>query len=146
MYTTTAHELIPTLTPSGSRACYRDSELFERYEQIINEKRLHWTSHHRLLKLLGAGGLLGQEQAERAGRDGLARGGCGEHAQGRGVDTAARLAEADQHDPRRGQLPERGRVEDLSVTTRELHAGRVRQELLSERLIELHQSFLLVEG
>lgn len=69
MYTTTAHEITPTLTPSGNREVYRDSELFHRYEQLICEKRHNWTSHHRLLKLLGAGGQGVVFLSERRGID-----------------------------------------------------------------------------
>lgn len=69
MLTTTAHELTPTLTPSGNREVYRDSELFRRYEQLLGEKRHNWTSHHRLLKLLGAGGQGVVFLSERRGID-----------------------------------------------------------------------------
>lgn len=69
MYTTTAHELTPTLTPSGNRQVYRESELFHRYEQLISEKRHNWTSHHRLRKLLGAGGQGVVFLSERRGID-----------------------------------------------------------------------------
>ena len=45
-----------TITPGGERAPSAPNELLERYHGLINEKRLNWTSHLRLLKRLGAGG------------------------------------------------------------------------------------------
>lgn len=56
MLTTTFHDLHPTLTPGGAQAPSLPNELVERYQAIVTEKRLHWTSHLKLLKLLGAGG------------------------------------------------------------------------------------------
>ena len=58
MLTTTRHDLFPTLTPEGTTAPpQRDAlDLQERYQAILSEKRLNWTIHHQLLKLLGSGG------------------------------------------------------------------------------------------
>jgi serine/threonine-protein kinase len=56
MLTTTRHDIFPTLTPGGKLVPDAPNELMERYEAILSEKRLNWTSHLRLLKLLGKGG------------------------------------------------------------------------------------------
>ncbi len=54
MLTTTMQN--PTLTQGGMAARGCPADLLDRYLTIIDEKRLSWTSHHRLQKLLGSGG------------------------------------------------------------------------------------------
>ncbi len=44
-------------------------ELLERYESILDEQRLSWTEHHRLLKLLGSGGQGVVYLSQRRGTD-----------------------------------------------------------------------------
>ena len=56
MLTTTCHELHPTLTPGGQPAPEEPNELVERYQTFVTEQRMSWTSHQRLIKLLGSGG------------------------------------------------------------------------------------------
>jgi len=56
MPTTTRHDLTPTITHGGDPATRCPLELLERYRSILAEKRLPWTDHHRLQKLLGSGG------------------------------------------------------------------------------------------
>lgn len=53
MLTTTMHD--PTLT-QGRLVPAPTNELVSRYHGILSERRLHWTSHHHLHKLLGSGG------------------------------------------------------------------------------------------
>ncbi len=69
MYTTTIHNLTPTLTHGGERIEHPPNELVERYEAIVDDKRLNWTSHHRLLRRLGAGGQGIVFLTERRGAD-----------------------------------------------------------------------------
>jgi len=33
-----------------------DQKLMDRYENIVHQKRLNWTTHHRLKRILGKGG------------------------------------------------------------------------------------------
>ncbi len=54
--TTTRHDLNPTITQGGKPAVHDTNQLTSRYQSLISGRRLNWTSHHRLLKLLGAGG------------------------------------------------------------------------------------------
>jgi len=56
MPTTTHHDMTPTLTQGGQEAVRCPVELMQPYRALIDEKRLSWTEHHRLLKLLGSGG------------------------------------------------------------------------------------------
>jgi len=56
MLTTTHHDLHLTLTNGGNPAPAVPNELVAQYQQIIDERRLHWTSHLKLQKLLGSGG------------------------------------------------------------------------------------------
>lgn len=56
MLTTTRQEVFPTITQGGDQAPREPNELTSRYLEIVNEQRLHWTSHLHLGKRLGAGG------------------------------------------------------------------------------------------
>jgi len=56
MFTTTQPELDITLTRSGREAPPKPNRLQPFYEALIGEKRLSWTAHHRLERMLGAGG------------------------------------------------------------------------------------------
>ena len=56
MLTTTRHDIHPTMTPGGEIVVSPPNELLDRYRTIVEQKRLNWTSHLRLLKLLGKGG------------------------------------------------------------------------------------------
>ena len=72
MFTTTRFESNATLTRGGDPAPTEYSnELLDRYHAILDEKRLNWTSHHRLLKLLGSGGQGVVYLTERRGADGF---------------------------------------------------------------------------
>ena len=53
--------------PSTHTRC--SDELFGRYQQILEEQRLSWTEHHRLLRLLGSGGQGVVYLTERRGTD-----------------------------------------------------------------------------
>ena len=56
MFTTTQPQVDITLTRSGHEANRKPNPLQPHYESIVGEKRLSWTAHHRLERLLGAGG------------------------------------------------------------------------------------------
>ena len=56
MFTTTQPELDLTLTGSGHEAPAQPNPLQPHYQALIGEKRLSWTAHHRLERMLGAGG------------------------------------------------------------------------------------------
>jgi eukaryotic-like serine/threonine-protein kinase len=67
--TTTFLEGTATHTWGGHAAARCSDELFSRYQQIINEQRLSWTEHHRLISLLGSGGQGVVYLSERRGTD-----------------------------------------------------------------------------
>lgn len=56
MQSTTRHEPHPTLTFQGTSVRENDEKLVASYESLISSKKLSWTGHYHLLKLLGAGG------------------------------------------------------------------------------------------
>lgn len=56
MLTTTLMDVHPTLTLNGHPAAVEPNELMGCYEKIIHEKRLSWTKHFKLERLLGRGG------------------------------------------------------------------------------------------
>ncbi len=69
MLTTTFHEGNATRTWGGESAQCRCEELVAKYQAIIRQERMHWTEHHRFLKLLGSGGQGVVYLSERRGTD-----------------------------------------------------------------------------
>jgi serine/threonine-protein kinase len=67
--TTTILKPNQTLTLSGSEAVHCPDELLERYQGLVHEKRLGWTQHLRLSRLLGVGGQGVVYLSERRGTD-----------------------------------------------------------------------------
>ena len=56
MSTTTFLEGSATRTLGGHQVSRCSDELLGRYRAIVDQKRLSWTVHHRLTRLLGSGG------------------------------------------------------------------------------------------
>ncbi len=71
MVSTTQFNLTPTITQGGGEPQRCPPDLLERYEAILDGQRLHWTSHHALLKLLGRGGQGVVYLTKRRGADGF---------------------------------------------------------------------------
>ena len=69
MSTTTFLEGSATRTWGGHQAARCSDELLGRYRQILEEQRLSWTEHHRLIRLLGSGGQGVVYLTERRGTD-----------------------------------------------------------------------------
>src|SRR3972149_4439242 len=69
MCTTTFLEGSATRTWGGHQVTRCSDELLARYRSIVEEQRLSWTEHHRLLKLLGSGGQGIVYLTERRGTD-----------------------------------------------------------------------------
>lgn len=72
MTSTTLSEGTPTLTRnSGVPAPECPPEFLARYQEIISDQRLSWTTHHRMVRMLGAGGQGVVYLSERRGTDGF---------------------------------------------------------------------------
>jgi serine/threonine-protein kinase len=67
--TTTFLEGNATRTWGGRSTARCSDELLNRYSQIVEEQRLSWTEHHRLIRLLGSGGQGLVFLSERRGTD-----------------------------------------------------------------------------
>jgi eukaryotic-like serine/threonine-protein kinase len=67
--TTTYLEGSVTRTWGGHQATRCSDELLGRYRQILDEPRLSWTEHHRLMRVLGSGGQGVVYLTERRGTD-----------------------------------------------------------------------------
>ena len=60
---------IATITTAATRRRIDPNELVAQYQTILAEQRLSWTSHLRLIKLLGSGGQGVVYQTELRGTD-----------------------------------------------------------------------------
>ncbi len=69
MATTTFLEGSGTRTWGGRQAVRCSDELLTCYQALIDEKRLSWTEHHQLLRLLGSGGQGVVYLSQRRGTD-----------------------------------------------------------------------------
>ena len=69
MSTTTFLQANPTMTYGGDPSVRCPDELLERYQCLVDEQRMSWTEHHRLLRLLGSGGQGVVYLSERRGTD-----------------------------------------------------------------------------
>ena len=68
---TTRTDLGQTATFDPSTEQHSDNELLGRYEGVINEQKLSWTTHLRFSRQLGAGGQGVVFLSERRGSDGF---------------------------------------------------------------------------
>ncbi|NQT12233.1 MAG: serine/threonine protein kinase, partial [Planctomycetes bacterium] len=69
MSTTIFHESSATRTWNGHPVSRCSDKLVGRYRTIIEEQRLNWTEHHRLIRPVGAGGQGIVYLSERRGTD-----------------------------------------------------------------------------
>ncbi|HZN32629.1 MAG TPA: serine/threonine-protein kinase [Pirellulaceae bacterium] len=69
MLTTTRHDVYPTITHGGRPVPTEPNELVAQYQEILTERRLNWTNHLQLIKLLGEGGQGVVYQTELRGTD-----------------------------------------------------------------------------
>src|SRR4028118_128859 len=66
---TTDNDFNGTITLGGQAPRAVPNELQKRYDTILSEKRLNWTTHYRLIRLLGSGGQGVVYLSERRGAD-----------------------------------------------------------------------------
>ena len=71
MSTTMFHETSATRTWGGHPRCRCSDKLLQHYHTIVEEKRLSWTEHHRLIRRLGSGGQGVVYLSERRSTDGF---------------------------------------------------------------------------
>ncbi|QDT11712.1 serine/threonine protein kinase [Planctomycetes bacterium K23_9] len=71
MQATTHFEPHPTLTHHGSEARSNDAELLKRYDELTRSKKVSWTGHHHLIRMLGRGGQGEVYLTEYRGTDGF---------------------------------------------------------------------------
>lgn len=71
MLTTTWRDFSPTMLIDGGEKTVHDNPLLVPYNQIIQEKRLDWTSHLQFIKEIGKGGQGVVFLSERRGTDGF---------------------------------------------------------------------------
>ncbi len=71
MNTTTFQEGNATLTFGGHAQVRCPDELLQRYQTLVDDQRMSWTEHHRLLRLLGSGGQGVVYLSQRRGTDGF---------------------------------------------------------------------------
>src|SRR6185503_5651699 len=69
MLTTTRQDVYATITHGGKPAVHKPNELVSQYQEILDQRRLNWTNHLQLLKLLGSGGQGVVFQTELRGTD-----------------------------------------------------------------------------
>lgn len=70
MFSTTQLSEKATITQGGGEATHTNA-LVGRYLQVVQQKRLDWTTHYRLLRRLGSGGQGVVYLTERRGTDGF---------------------------------------------------------------------------
>jgi serine/threonine-protein kinase len=71
MLTTTRQDVFATITHGGNPVVHEPNELVDQYQRIITERRLSWTNHLQLLRLLGSGGQGRVYLTELRGTDGF---------------------------------------------------------------------------
>ncbi len=71
MWSTTRRDYTPTMNVGGDPPVKCPPELLERYDNLVAEKRLSWTAHLHLIRLLGQGGQGVVYLTERRGADGF---------------------------------------------------------------------------
>ncbi len=71
MLTTTRQDVYATITHGGKPVVHEPNELVDQYQRIITDRRLNWTNHLQLLRLLGSGGQGTVYLTELRGTDGF---------------------------------------------------------------------------
>ncbi|NND97387.1 MAG: serine/threonine protein kinase [Pirellulaceae bacterium] len=102
MQSTTRYEPNPTITHHGSRGKQSDPELVERYDALTRSRKVSWTGHHHLLRMLGRGGQGEVYLTEYRGTDGFT------------VPVAMKIFSPERYKTRRGYDEAMGRVATIA--------------------------------
>lgn len=103
MTTTTFSEGQATRTWGGEAATRSANALLERYRGLVNEPRLSWTEHHRLIRVLGAGGQGVVYLTERRGTDAFT------------LPIALKIFSPERYDDERAYDEAMGRIAEVSA-------------------------------
>ena len=71
MQSTTRYEPNPTITYNGNESGKTDSELLARYDALTKNRKVSWTGHHHMIRMLGKGGQGEVYLTEYRGTDGF---------------------------------------------------------------------------
>ena len=71
LLSTARHEPNATLTLRGTQRTMKDERLLAQYQTIQQNRKVNWTGHHHLIKLLGSGGQGEVYLTEHRGTDGF---------------------------------------------------------------------------
>ena len=71
MTTTYLFENRLTITQGGGESHRCPDELLDRYKSLVDDQRMSWTEHLRLMRLLGSGGQGVVYLSQRRGADGF---------------------------------------------------------------------------
>ncbi len=117
MCSTTFLEGSATRTWGGHQVTRCPDELLTRYRGILDEQRLSWTQHHRLMNLLGSGGQGVVYLTERRGTDGFT------------LPVALKIFSPERYEDERAYDEAMGRMAQV--------AGRVSQ-IQQDNLLDVH--------
>lgn len=117
MLTTTMTGLNATVTQGRERTNCGCEFLMKRYQDILTNKRLHWTSHHRLERMLGSGGQGVVYLSERRGTDGFT------------LPVAIKVFSPDRYDDDRGYDEAMRRIADVAA-----HVAQIQHD----NLLDVH--------
>ncbi len=117
MSTTTFNEGRATRTWGGNVSPRCSDELLARYTNLINEQRISWTEHHRLIRPLGSGGQGIVYLSERRGTDNFT------------LPVAVKIFSPERYDDERKYDEAMGRIAQVSA-----HVAQIQQD----NLLDVH--------
>ena len=104
MQSTTHYEPNPTITYHGSLHSNNDLDLLKRYDELTKHRKVSWTGHHHLIRLLGRGGQGEVYLTEYRGTDGFT------------VPVAMKIFSPERFADRRGYDDAMGRVASIAAS------------------------------
>jgi eukaryotic-like serine/threonine-protein kinase len=129
MLTTTITGVNATVTRGRERSANGASQLMQHYQQIMADRRLSWTTHHRLGRLLGSGGQGVVYLSERRGTDGFT------------LPVAIKVFSPDRYDDERMYDDAMQRIADVAA-----HVAQIQHDNLLDvhNFVERHRIRMMV--